>query len=194
MEEGRGGRRCLWLLVVALVLVAACGGDDDNDDDGGDGPTGAASPTAEVAVLDVVSSAFVDGGEIPVKYSCDGEESPFPLSWTGDPGGTESLALVFDDPDAGGDERFVHWVMYDIPANATGFESVSRDGRLPNGAAQGTNSRGEVGYVGPCPPEGQTHSYIMTVYALDTVLGLEPGASRDEVETAMEGHVVAAGS
>jgi Raf kinase inhibitor-like YbhB/YbcL family protein len=74
-----------------------------------------------------------------------------------------------------------------------GFESVSKDGRLPNGAAQGENSRGDIGYTGPCPPGGQTHAYVMTLYALDAPLGLEPGASRADVEAAMEGHVLAEG-
>ncbi len=183
--------RYVWLAGVTLaVLAVACGGDDDG---GGDGPTGGASPTADVAVLDVVSSAFEDGGEIPVKYSCDGDDTPMPLSWSGATGETVSYALIFDDPDAPGDEPFVHWLMYDIPANMSGFESVSQDGRLPNGAAQGENSRGEIGYAGPCPPQGQTHRYVVTMYALDAVLGLEPGASRDDVEEAMEGHVLAAG-
>jgi Raf kinase inhibitor-like YbhB/YbcL family protein len=75
----------------------------------------------------------------------------------------------------------------------SGFESVSKDERLPNGAAQGENSRGELGYAGPCPPGGQTHTYVVTVYALDSTLGLEPGASRNDLEAAMGGHVLASG-
>ena len=174
-----------------LIGLTACGGDDS--DTSTDDRTGSPSPSVEVAQLELVSSAFADGAEIPVKYSCDGEDAPFPLAWSGATGETLSYVLVFDDPDAPGDEPFLHWLMYDIPANMSGFESVSRDGRLPNGAAQGENSRGETGYAGPCPPEGQTHTYVMTVYALDAALGLEPGASRDDVEAAMEGHVVGAG-
>lgn len=180
-------RRHVWTLVLALPLVAAaCGGDDSP-------PTRVGSPTAEVLVMQVESSAFTDGGEIPVKYSCDGENVPFPLSWSGEPGNTLSLALIFDDPDAPGDEPYVHWLMYDIPANMTGFESVSKDARLPNGAAQGKNSRGEIGYTGPCPPGGETHTYVVRVYALDSALGLEPGASRRDLDEAMAGHVVGAG-
>ncbi len=171
-----------------LAALAACG-----DDDGADNLTGSASPSADVAQLELVSPAFADGGEIPVRYSCDGDEAPVPLSWTGGPGETLSYVLIFDDPDAPGDEPFLHWLMYDIPANMSGFESVSKDGRLPNGAAQGENSRGEIGYAGPCPPGGQTHTYVVTMYALDAVLGLERGASRDDVEEAMEGHVLALG-
>ena len=143
--------------------------------------------------MTVSSSAFPEGGEIPVKYSCDGDNVPFPLSWNGEPGGTQSFVLIFDDPDAPGDKPFVHWVMYDIPANNLGFESVSKDARLPNGAAQGENSRGDTGYTGPCPPGGQTHTYVMSVYALDAPLGLEPKASRDDVDKAMERHVLASG-
>ncbi len=177
----------LFLLVVGL---AACGGDNGG---GGDDLKGSASPTAEVAQLEVVSSAFADGGGIPVKFSCDGDGGAIPLEWTGGPAETLSYVLIFDDPDAPGDEPFVHWLMYDIPANMSGFESVSKDGRLPNGAAQGQNSRGEIGYAGPCPPEGQTHTYVVTMYALDAALGLEPGVSRDDLELAMEGHVLASG-
>ena len=184
--------RCLWLLVVPLAMLApACGGDSDNDDGGP--PAGEGSPPAEVAVLDVTSPAFADGGLIPAKYSCDGDDVPFPLDWSGEPGTTQSYVLIFDDPDAPGDDPYVHWLMYDIPPIISGFESVSRDSRLPNGAAQGENSRGDIGYAGPCPPEGQTHTYVMTVYALDAALGLAPGASRDDVEAAIEGHVVGAG-
>ncbi|MDO8614976.1 MAG: YbhB/YbcL family Raf kinase inhibitor-like protein [Dehalococcoidia bacterium] len=182
--------RWTWAVVVPVLLLAACGG--DNGARGGP-PSGTASPSPQVHVLAVVSPAFAEGGQIPVKFSCDGAEAPIPLSWSGEPGNTESFALILDDPDAPGDEPFVHWVMYDIPPNNTGFESVSKDGRLPNGAAQGTNSRGEIGYAGPCPPGGQTHTYVMTVYALHAALGLEPGASRGEVEAAMQGHVLAAG-
>jgi hypothetical protein len=184
--------RYLWLPVVPLaILVAACGGDNDNDRGGP--PTGEGSPPAEVTVLEVASPAFADGGEIPAKYSCDGDDVPFPLDWSGEPGATQAFVLIFDDPDAPGDDPYVHWLMYDIPPIISGFESVSRDARLPNGAAQGENSRGDIGYAGPCPPEGQTHTYVMTVYALDAALGLAPGASRDDVEAAIEGHVVGAG-
>jgi Raf kinase inhibitor-like YbhB/YbcL family protein len=184
--------RWAWVLTAPALLVAACGGDDAKDDGGAD-LTGSESSPSDVAQLEVVSSAFADGVEIPVKYSCDGDDAPMPLGWSGAPGETLSYVLIFDDPDAPGDEPFLHWLMYDIPANMSGFESVSNDGRLANGAAQGENSRGEIGYAGPCPPEGQTHTYVMTVYALDASLGLEPGASRDDVEAAMEGRVLASG-
>lgn len=179
-----------WILVAPALLLAACG---DDDDDGRENRTGSPSPSSEVAVLEVVSPAFADGGEIPVKHSCDGDDVPFPLDWSGEPGTTQAFVLIFDDPDAPGDDPFVHWLMYDIPPVISGFESVSRDARLPNGAAQGENSRGDIGYTGPCPPEGQTHMYVMTVYALDAALGLDPGASREDVEVAMEGRVVGAG-
>ncbi len=182
--------RCVLAVAGALGLVAvACGGDDS---DGG-AATVTGSPAAQAQTLAVATSAFPEGGEIPVKYSCDGDNVPFPLSWSGEPGGTQSFVLIFDDPDAPGGSPFVHWVMYDIPADNTGFESVSKDGRLPNGAAQGKNSRGDIGYAGPCPPGGQTHTYVARVYALDVTLGLEPGASRGEVDRALEGHVLASG-
>jgi len=183
--------RWTWTLAAPALFLAACGGDDS--DRNGPPPINQGSPTTEVLALDVTSPAFADSGLIPLKYSCDGDDVPFPLDWSGAPGTTQSYVLIFDDPDAPGDDPYVHWLMYDIPPIISGFESVSRDPRLPNGAAQGENSRGEIGYAGPCPPGGQTHTYEMTVYALDATIGLDPGASRDDLEEAMEGHVVGAG-
>jgi Raf kinase inhibitor-like YbhB/YbcL family protein len=187
-------RRLIWLLALTSALLAvSCGDDDDSDPGDGGSPTGGISPSAQVSTIVVESSAFAEGEEIPVEYTCEGDNLVFPLSWSGAPGETVSYVLIFDDPDAPGDEPFLHWLMYDIPANMSGFESVSKDERLPNGAAQGENGRGEIGYTGPCPPEGETHTYVVTVYAMDAALGLEPGASRDDVEAAMEWHELAFG-
>jgi Raf kinase inhibitor-like YbhB/YbcL family protein len=183
--------RCFWSIAVALAILAVSCGDDD--DSSGTAPTDAwltATPAAGVT-FELRSPAFDDGDLIPAKYSCDEDEAPIPLSWSGVPEGIQSLALIFDDPDAPRDEPFVHWLMYNIPANTSGFDSVSRARELSNGALQGMNSRDRIGYAGPCPPEDQTHTYVMTLYALDTVLDLESGASRSDLEAAMEGHVVA---
>jgi Raf kinase inhibitor-like YbhB/YbcL family protein len=179
-------RIAVGLAAVALLLLGACGDDDDGNGDS------AATTAGGAAEFDVSSPAFADGAAIPVEYTCDGENRPVPVSWSGAPGETASYVLIMDDPDAG-DEPYVHWVMYDIPNNSLGFESVSRDGRLPNGAAQGVNSGGEIGYTGPCPPSG-THTYVITVYALDTVLDLEPGADREIIDEAIAPSIIAEGA
>ncbi len=134
----------------------------------------------------LVSTVFSDGGPIPTRFTCDGENVSPDLTWSGAPDGTQSLALIVTDPDARG---FVHWLVYDM----TGTPS----GRLPvavslssDGPPQGTNSFGKRGYGGPCPPSG-THHYEFVLYALDRALEL-PGAPRiAEIQSAMGGHVIA---
>jgi len=136
------------------------------------------------------SSAFGTEGTIPIKYSCDGEDVSPPLSWQGAPEGTQSLALICDDPDAPG-MTFVHWLIYNIPAEGQQLpENVPNRERLESGALQGENNFGKVGYGGPCPPGG-THRYFFRLYALDGMLDLGAGISRDRLERAMEGHILA---
>jgi Raf kinase inhibitor-like YbhB/YbcL family protein len=131
------------------------------------------------------STAFADGEAIPMKYTCDGENASPPLHWDGLPQ-AQSFVLIVDDPDAPGGS-FTHWVLYDIPG-------AQRD--LPEGSPTvGTpamNDFAKVGYGGPCPPRGNgPHRYIFTLAALDIpTLGLTPGASRKQVERAMQGHVI----
>lgn len=176
-------RACHIAVVAALLLTAAvsCGGDDD---DGG-------TPTlSAVASLKVTSSVFEDGGDIPPDYSCDGDAGSPDLQWTGVPSGTKSFAVIVDDPDAGG---FTHWLVFGIPANAAGLPlGVAGEPVLADGSRQGTNSRREIGYTGPCPPNG-THTYVFAVYALDVELELESDAGAKDVLGAMEGHVLASG-
>jgi len=136
------------------------------------------------------SSAFGPEGTIPIKYSCDGEDVSPPLSWQGAPEGTQSLALICDDPDAPG-MTFVHWLIYNIPAEGQQLpENVPNRERLESGALQGENNFGKVGYGGPCPPGG-THRYFFRLYALDGMLDLGAGISRDRLDRAMEGHILA---
>ncbi len=142
--------------------------------------------------LAISSAAFEDGGAIPRQYSCIGEGISPPLSWSGAPAATQSMALVLDDPDAPAG-TFVHWVIYNMPASSAGLpEAVPGDARLADGTMQGTNSAGRAGYSAPCPPAG-THHYFFKLYAVDTVLNLKPGAGKQELLKAMQGHIVAQG-
>ena len=141
--------------------------------------------------MEITSPAFEEGGIIPRIYSCDGQDKSPELNWTGVPDGTQSLALILDDPDAPGG-IFNHWVIFNIPADAAELaESVPKTAELDNGALQGRNRFGTLGYGGPCPPPGSTHRYYFTLYALDTTLDLAGGTSKSQVLAAMEGHILA---
>jgi Raf kinase inhibitor-like YbhB/YbcL family protein len=138
----------------------------------------------------LTSPAFAGGGEIPVKYSCDGQSISPPLDWGDGPLGTASFALILEDPDAPV-KNFTHWVIFNLPPNTPGLpESLPRDGTLPSGALQGKNGAGTIGYIGPCPPKGSPHHYRFTLYALDKSLDLAAGATKDQALQAMEGHIL----
>jgi len=138
----------------------------------------------------LTSSAFKDGKPIPSTYTCDGTNISPALSWTEPPVGTESLALISDDPDAPMG-TWVHWVVYNLPPSVRQLpEVLPADGQLPDGTRQGRTDFGRTGYGGPCPPSG-THRYFFKLYALETTLSLAPGATAKQLETAMRGHVVA---
>lgn len=142
--------------------------------------------------IEVSSSAFQHEGTIPPKYTCDGEDVSPPLAWSGLPDEAKSLVLINDDPDAPVG-TWVHWVVYDLPPDSSGLpEAVPAEETLESRAKQGRNSWGRIGYGGPCPPSG-THRYFFKLYALDTQLGLPPGKTKEDVEQAMEGHIVAQG-
>jgi len=146
----------------------------------------------DVETLRVLSSAFKEGGMIPQRYACDGEDISPPLSWEAVPEGTRSIALIVDDPDAPRG-TFVHWVLYDLPANLRELpEKLPREKTLPGGGTQGTNSFGKIGYGGPCPPSG-THRYFFKVYALNAQTNLAPGKSKEDLLETMEGHILAQG-
>jgi len=138
------------------------------------------------------SLAFVPGGKIPGKYTCDGMDISPPVSWTSGPEGTKTFALICDDPDAPMG-TWVHWVLFNLPADITEFrENVPPEKELENGAKQGMNDFRKIGYGGPCPPGG-THRYFFKLYALDTEIHLEAGATKAELLKAMEGHILAEG-
>jgi len=139
----------------------------------------------------LTSSAFGAGQAIPAKYTCTGQDVSPPLSWTDPPPGTQSLALIMDDPDAPAGV-WVHWVIYNLPVTSRGLpEAVpARQPELPDGSRQGVNSWNRSGYGGPCPPSG-THRYVFKLYALDTVLSLPAVASKAQLLNAMQGHILA---
>ena len=138
---------------------------------------------AMTEAITVRSPAFDEGGAIPTRYSCDGEDVSPPLAWEGAPDGTVAFALILHDPDAGG---FVHWTVADI----AGSDGSAEEGESPG--IDGQNGFGRAGYGGPCPPSG-THRYVVTLYALSEPLSVEPGFSPADLRSAMEGRVLATG-
>ena len=144
--------------------------------------------------LTITSTAFTNGESIPSKYSCEGDNVSPPLSWSGIPENTRSLALIVDDPDAP-DPRaprmhWVHWVLYNIPADATGLAEAVTLAAQPAGTSEGINDWHRTGYGGPCPPVGK-HRYFFKLYALDSVLDDLHRPTRAQLEAAMPGHVIA---
>jgi len=136
------------------------------------------------------TTAFVAGGGIPKKYTCEGADNSPDLSWNDAPAGTHSFALIADDPDAPVG-TWTHWIIWNIPVKtATLPEGMPKVGESNDGARQGKNDFKRVGYGGPCPPPGKPHRYFFRLYALDAKLGLKAGASRSELERAMKGHIL----
>ncbi len=139
--------------------------------------------------IKITSSAFEDGGLIPAKYTCDGADVSPPLQWDAVPEGTKSIALICDDPDAPMG-TWVHWVLFNLPSDAKELaQNIPTEETLPNGAKQGVNDFGRIGYGGPCPPSG-THRYFFKIYALDTEVGLQAGADKRRLLKTMEGHIL----
>lgn len=137
------------------------------------------------------STAFTANGMIPFLYTCDGQDISPPLSWDTPPTGTQSLALIVDDPDAPG-RTFVHWVVYDIPPETHHLpQAAPSEPTLLGGGTQGKNDFDKLGYGGPCPPSG-IHRYFFKLYALDRELELKSGATKAQLEAAMSGHILAA--
>ncbi len=134
---------------------------------------------------ELTSTAFADGAEIPVKYTGDGSNVSPPLAWSFLPDGTRSLALIVHDPDAPSGD-FTHWVAWNIDPEPGGHSEATP------APAEGANGRGEAAYMGPSPPPGHgPHRYFHELHALDTELDLPPGASREQLEDAFDGHVLA---
>lgn len=145
--------------------------------------------------FELTSTAFAAGDPIPAPYTCTGRSISPPLSWTAPPEGTQSLALVVDDPDAP-NKTFVHWVLFNLPPDATMLpEGVNVEEQLDGAAltpAEGANDFGDLGYGPPCPPRGDdAHHYSFRLYALDTVLDLEAGITKKQLTQATDGHILA---
>jgi Raf kinase inhibitor-like YbhB/YbcL family protein len=185
------------LLALAMV-VAAC---EDSAEAPGDGGNGGQTPAADETPANgetpddgpftLTSDGFAEGDAIPVRYTCDGDDTSPALMWSGAPAGTQAFAIIVDDPDAPTDEPFVHFVVYDLPGGETGLEEGIPVPAQPNaGGSQGRNDFGRTGWGGPCPPEGETHTYVFTLYALDSPLSLDAGATKQQVLDAIEGHVL----
>lgn len=161
-------------VALALVSLAACAGAE----------TGA-SPTEVIATFTLTSAAFAEGGAIPRQHACDGQDTSPPLSWSDAPASAASLALVMDDPDAGG---FVHWVAFNISPSASGSLPAGFSAS-PDAPPQGRNGFGRPGYGGPCPPSG-SHRYVFRLLALDAMLPLAGNPSAAQVLAAADGHVL----
>lgn len=168
------------LLAAASTLALAGCLDEDGGGGGGAGPS-------------LASPAFEVGTSIPAKHTCDGEDVSPPLRIRGTPDGVESLAVVVDDPDAPSESPFVHWLLWNVQPDTEEIpEAVPREPTVSSldGATQGTNDFGELGYRGPCPPaEDDPHTYEFTVLTLDATLDIDPGADRETFESAAESHV-----
>ncbi len=165
-----------FLIPVLALALSACAAASTSD------------VPAGTLTLTITSTAFAEGANIPVKYTCGGESISPPIKWTGAPAATKSFALIMDDPDAPVG-TFTHWVVFDIPATQSEIAEGAK-----GGGVQGQNGARGNGYTGPCPPFG-THRYFFKIYALDVAsIGLSEGAARDQVEKALQGHILAQGS
>jgi Raf kinase inhibitor-like YbhB/YbcL family protein len=175
--------------VLAALLLAACSGSRGESTASSPPASTAAGPTApsSAAAITVRSPAFAAGTMIPVRFSCRGSNTPIPLAWAGVPAGAASVALIMDDPDAPSG-TFTHWVVFNLPTTSRGITG----GRLPAGAAQAQNGRGQAAYTGPCPPSG-THHYRFTVYAEPRRLPLQAGASLPQALAAIRANPLASG-
>jgi Raf kinase inhibitor-like YbhB/YbcL family protein len=162
----------------AAVLLAGCGG--------GDKPS---EPLPKApAAMNLTSGAFQDGGTIPTRFTCSGRDFSPPLRWSELPRGTRAFAVLMQDVDA---DRFLHWSVLDIPSALRRLV----EGRVPRDAVETKNSFGDTGWGGPCPPEGdKPHRYVFAVYALNETLGLDSGASPDDVQNAVADHAIGRGT
>src|SRR5271157_5468073 len=163
-------------LAACFALAAGCKAD----------PQGGATMQIQLQSPD-----FTSGANIPRQFTCDAADISPALTWNDPPAGTQSFALIADDPDAPVG-TWVHWVAYDLPASARQLpEGVPKTEAIAGGGVQGQNDFRKTGYGGPCPPPGKPHRYYFKLYALDSKLSLKPGATKKVVEPAMEGHILA---
>jgi Raf kinase inhibitor-like YbhB/YbcL family protein len=148
---------------------------------------------SELLPIVLKCKAFEEGKPIPSRYTGDGPDVSPPLTWSGVPHETKSLALICDDPDAP-HGTWTHWILFNLPPETRELpEGIAQEKSLPDGSLQGTNGFGNLGYGGPAPPPGKPHRYYFHLYALDSALSLPAGAKREEVLAALTGHIVAQG-
>jgi len=181
---GYTGRRiAFWITLLTIIVISTVSCTVNEPDLPDEGET----------TLSLSSPVFQEGEDIPITYTCDGQDISPPLTWVEPPPETQSFALVMDDPDAPGGV-FTHWLLFNLPADNRELpEAVPTHNELANGALQGTNGFDTIGYGGPCPPAGLAHHYRLTIYALDQALDLVAGASRKQVIDAITGHILAWG-
>jgi hypothetical protein len=186
----------LFLLValsIGISLVSGCGPITSPPPSATTAAPEKTEGETELTTLELTSGAFAPGEAIPREYTCDGEDISPPLSWSDPPEGTRSFALIMDDPDAPVG-TWVHWVLFNLPAEKRSLpESVPAEDQLSDGSLHGRNSWQRHDYGGPCPPSGSAHRYVFKLFALDTELDLEAGATKKQVLSAMEDHILAQG-
>jgi hypothetical protein len=173
----------IWKLPLIVLFVVFCGIGLQ---------TGFSEGEGYAIELDIRSSAFEEGEVIPKKYTCDGEDVSPHLSWTQPPKETKSIVLICDDPDAPMG-TWVHWVLFGLAPDTLELpEGISPEKKVLGGAKHGLNDFRRYGYGGPCPPGG-THRYFFKLYAVDTQIDLNAGATKNEVLNAIKGHILAKG-
>ncbi|MBI5679650.1 MAG: YbhB/YbcL family Raf kinase inhibitor-like protein [Methanobacterium sp.] len=173
-------------VLVLVIFVSGCTSQNTNQ------TTGTNQTTVNSGNFEIKSNAFVQGGQIPQKYTANGQNISPPLSWASAPVNTKSFTITCEDPDASGSGggAFFHWIIFNIPGNVNQLaEGITNQGTLDNGAKQGTNDFNKIGYSGPAPPSG-THRYAFKIYALDTTLNLDVGATKNQVNSAIQGHIL----
>lgn len=176
--------RMFYILLALPILFCCCNKKEL--------PSDSAKEGAKKMTIKVTSTAFQDGGMIPSKYTADGANVSPPLKWEVVLEGTQSIALINDDPDAPMG-TWVHWIMWNIPPDKMELpENVPTDQKLADGSCQGITDFRQPGYGGPAPPSG-THRYYFKVYALDTKLVLSTSSTKAQLVKAMEGHILAEG-
>jgi Raf kinase inhibitor-like YbhB/YbcL family protein len=173
---------------MALVLIlAGCGGSDVEQAE--------FDPESSlIASIEFSSPSFDSDADIPVEFTCDGNNISPALRWSDVPAGTNSIVIIVDDPDAPSG-IFRHWSVYNIPSGTRSLKANQPNAsQLENSTRQGQNDFGDTGYGGPCPPAGQTHEYVFFLYALSAPLELEIDPTATEVSAALRGKVVGTGS
>ncbi len=175
----------IFLLLVLLFMAPFVAGCRSSD------PPSSPSATAAGNAALTLSSANLQDGKFPTEFTCDGADNSPALAWTTPSAATKSLVLTVTDPDAPSG-TFTHWVLFNLPAESNGLPAnVPKQDQLPDGSRQGRNDFGKIGYGGPCGPHGSTHRYFFDLFALDTKLDLPAGATRAQVEDAINTHVLA---